>query len=66
MGRSHYLTQCTQCQNHQKVVTRHVWQEALEEAIENEYTPGLREIYKRRQETIERVFAVAKELHGFR
>ncbi len=61
-----YLSQCTQSRKHQKVVTRHVWQESLEDAIENEYTPGLREVYKRRQETIERVFAMAKELHGFR
>ena len=61
-----YLSQCTQSKNSQKVVTRHVWQEALEEAIENEYTLGVREIYKQRQETIERVFAMAKELHGLR
>ncbi len=61
-----YLSQCTQSQKHQKVVTHHVWQDALDEAIENEYTPGLREIYKQRQETIERVFAMAKEFHGFR
>lgn len=33
---------------------------------ENRYTCGIREYYKLRKETIERNFALAKELHGFR
>ena len=61
-----YLQQCTESKDHQKTVTRHVWAEPLERAVENEYTPGIRELYKLRKETIERVFALAKELHGFR
>ena len=40
--------------------------DALEEAEENRYTYGIREYYKLRKETIERDFALAKELHGFR
>ena len=47
-------------------MTRHVWTDALEEAEENRYTYGIREYYKLRKETIERDFALAKELHGFR
>ena len=61
-----YLQQCTESKDHRKTVTRHVWAEALERAVEHEYTPGIRELYKLRKETIERVFALAKELHGFR
>lgn len=61
-----HLAQCTESKEHQKVITRHVWIESLERAIENEYTPGIRELYKQRKETIERIFALAKELHGFR
>ena len=61
-----YLAQCTNSKDHVKVVTRHVWADALEEAEENRYTYGIREYYKLRKETIERDFALAKELHGFR
>lgn len=61
-----YLAQCTNSKDHVKVVTRHVWADALEEAEENRYTHGIREYYKLRKETIERDFALAKELHGFR
>lgn len=61
-----YLAQCTNSKNHVKVVTRHVWADDLEEADENRYTYGIREYYKLRKETIERDFALAKELHGFR
>lgn len=61
-----YLSQCTQSKAHVKVVTRHVWQEYWEEADENRYTYGIREYYQYRKETIERDFALAKELHGFR
>ena len=61
-----YLAQCTNSKDHVKMVTRHVWTDALEEAEENRCTYGIREYYKLRKETIERDFALAKELHGFR
>ena len=61
-----YLSQYTQSKTHEKVVTRHVWQEYLEEADENRYTYGISDHYKYRKETIERDFGLAKELHGFR
>ena len=49
-----------------KVVTRHVWQDAVDEADENRYRYVLKDLYKYRKETIERIFGLAKELHGFR
>ena len=61
-----YLSQCTHSKSQVKVVTRHVWQDAVEEADENRYTYGIKDLYKYRKETIERIFGLAKELHGFR
>lgn len=61
-----YLNQCTHSQSHVKVVTRHVWQDAVDEADENRYRYDLKDLYKYRKETIERIFGLAKELHGFR
>ena len=66
MSASPYLGKCTESKDHVKTVTRHIWAEYLEEAEENEYTVGVREYYPKRQETIERCFGIAKELHGFR
>ena len=61
-----HLKQCTESKNHLKTVTRHVWEEFLEQAEENRYTEGIREFYPLRKETIERDYGLAKELHGFR
>ena len=61
-----YLNQCTRSKDHEKVVTRHVWQDALDEADENRYRYEFKDLYKYRKETIERIFGLAKELHGFR
>ncbi|WP_163103548.1 IS1182 family transposase [Peribacillus alkalitolerans] len=60
------LSQCTQSQNHQKLIQRHVWEEYLEEADHLRHTEENKRIYARRKETIERVFADAKEKHGMR
>ncbi|MCD4840363.1 IS1182 family transposase, partial [Neobacillus sedimentimangrovi] len=60
------LAQCTQSQNHQKLIQRHVWEDYLEEADHLRYTTENRIIYAKRKETIERVFADAKEKHGMR
>lgn len=60
------LSQCTQSQNHQKLIQRHVWEEYLEEAEHIRHTGENKMIYARRKETIERVFADAKEKHGMR
>lgn len=61
-----YLAQCTQSKNHVKVVTRHVWEEYMDQVEEIRHTTGMKEIYAKRKETIERVFADGKEKHGMR
>ena len=61
-----YRSQCTHSKNCQKVVTRHVWEEWVELADDVRYTPQGYAIYQRRKETIERVFADAKEKHAMR
>lgn len=61
-----HRSQCTQSKAQQKVVTRHVWEKYLELAEEYRYISAYREIYQLRSQTIERVFADAKEKHGMR
>jgi len=60
------LSECTQSRNHQKVVIRHVWEDDREAINANRLTPWGKRVYQRRQETVERSFADAKELHGHR
>ena len=60
------LGQCTASKNKVKVVTRHVWAEYMERAEEYRYVPKYKAVYKQRKETIERIFADAKEKHGMR
>lgn len=60
------LAQCTQSKNHQKLIHRHVWEHYVEEADHFRHQDEVKEIYARRKETIERVFADAKEKHGMR
>lgn len=50
----------------QKLVTRHLWQKYLDRAEQERLRPENKAIYKKRSETIERVFADAKEKHGMR
>lgn len=57
---------CTESKNSTKVVTRHVWENYLEQTEDIRHTLGIKEIYSLRSQTIERVFADAKELHGMR
>ena len=61
-----YLNQCTQSKAHQKVVNLHVWDKYMELAEDYRHTPEYRDIYKMRGQTIERVFADAKEKHALR
>ena len=49
-----------------RLVTRHVWQDDLEQADAFTKTNNGKRIYAWRKETIERSFAEAKELHGLR
>ena len=57
---------CTKNKDCIKTVTRHIWSDYLEMAEEARYTPICKRMYKARKETIERVFADAKEQHGMR
>lgn len=59
-------SQCTESKSCQKVVLRHVWEPYMELAEDYRHTPKYRDIYKLRSETIERVFADAKEKHAMR
>lgn len=61
-----YLSQCTESQNHIKVVTRHIWEDYMEQCEDIRHTLGMSDLYKLRKETIERIFGTAKENHGFR
>ncbi|KON88884.1 hypothetical protein AF332_20160 [Sporosarcina globispora] len=60
------LSQCTQSQAHQKLIQRHVWEEHVEEADHLRHHQDVKPIYAKRKETIERVFADAKEKQGMR
>ncbi|WAW09706.1 IS1182 family transposase [Oxalobacter vibrioformis] len=61
-----FLMQCTQSRNQIKLITRHIWQGFKEQVHDNRLTAKGKAIYRRRQETVERSFADAKELHGHR
>ena len=60
------LSSCTTARNPQRVITRHVWQDARDRSDALRLTPQGKAIYKRRKETVERSFADAKQLHGQR
>ena len=57
---------CTCSKDCVKSVQRHIWKDYEELADDARYTPQYQELYKRRKETIERVFADAKEKHAMR
>lgn len=60
------LVSCTQSRNHVKVIVRHIWEEYKEEVNSHRFDEEGKRIYARRKETVERSFADAKELHGYR
>ena len=57
---------CTRNANCRKTLTRHVWEESKERIDAYRLTTQGKLIYQRRKETVERSFADAKELHGYR
>jgi len=57
---------CTHSKDCVKTVTRHVWADYIERTEDIRQTPKYQELYKQRKETIERVFADAKEKHAMR
>lgn len=61
-----FLAQCTESKNHTKLIQRHIWAAYVEEAEHLRHHHEIKSIYAKRKETIERVFADAKEKHGMR
>lgn len=61
-----HRSKCTKNADAIKTVTRHVWEGSKERINGNRLTPQGKQIYKRRKETVERSFADAKQLHGYR
>lgn len=59
-------SKCTKSKNSAKSISRHVWQEFIEQTDELRYTETFKEIYPLRKETIERVFGDCKENMGLR
>ena len=57
---------CTESKSCEKTVTKHLWSDYLETVEDIRHTPRYRELYDRRKETIERVFADAKEKYAMR
>ena len=61
-----FLDRCTGSMDHQKLVTRHIWQDYLDECEIIRLSEGMGDVYRKRKETIERLFGTAKEHHGLR
>ena len=61
-----HLSECTHSKDHVKVITRHIWEPYMEICEDIRHTEGMKDLYKKRKETIERLFGSAKENHGFR
>ena len=57
---------CTNNAKYEKTVTKHIWNDYLEAVEDIRHTVGMKELYDKRKETIERVFADAKEKHSMR
>ncbi len=57
---------CTHSKDCVKTVLRHIWKDYEELADDARYTPEYQDLYAKRKETIERVFADAKEKHAMR
>jgi transposase len=61
-----YKAKCGANEKGQKIYTTHIWQEYLDLVEQIRKTSRAKEIYAQRKETIERVFADAKEKHAMR
>ena len=61
-----FKEKCTESKTNQKIVMRHIWEDYLELAENYRHMLEYSDIYKLRKETIERVFADAKEKHAMR
>ena len=61
-----YKAKCGANEKGQKIYTTHIWQEYLDLVEQIRKTERGKDIYAKRKETIERVFADAKEKHAMR
>ena len=61
-----YKAKCGANEKGQKILTTHIWQEYLDLVEQLRRTERGKEIYAKRKETIERIFADAKEKHAMR
>ncbi|MEN6389372.1 MAG: IS1182 family transposase [Syntrophomonas sp.] len=60
------LLKCTHSKGYQKVVLKHIWENYIEQAEDFRHSPAGQESYSLRGQTIERVFADAKEKYAMR
>ncbi|OTO22232.1 hypothetical protein A5816_002904 [Enterococcus sp. 3G1_DIV0629] len=60
------LSTCINSKNHTKGITKRIWAKAIEICEEIRHQRGFKDLYRKRKETIERIFDVAKEFHGLR
>ena len=60
------LGKCTQSKECQKIVTRHIWSNYIDQVEEIRLTEDGKKLYALRKETIERCFGTAKEHHSMR
>jgi len=60
------LQRCTHSRANQKIVIKHIWEKYIDQAEDFRHSPAGRESYSLRGQTIERVFADAKEKHAMR
>ncbi len=58
------LEKCTESITHQKVIIRHIWKDYLEICEDIRHQSGMKELYKLRKQSIERLFGTAKEYHN--
>lgn len=61
-----YRDKCTESKNYQKTVNKHIWSNYIEFAEDIRHSEHGKVIYALRSQTIERVFADAKEKHAMR
>ena len=61
-----HLSQCTESKQHQKTVLIHIWADYIDQAEDVRHSPEGWATYALRKETVERVFADAKEKHSMR
>jgi transposase len=61
-----HLAKCTESQNHVKLIQRHIWADYIDIVEDIRHTDEGKELYRKRKETIERVFGTAKEHHAMR